>query len=321
MLNALFLLLSSSAKSTTAMSLLVWILVIVLVVVAVMYLVLRATAQAAHTQRLQGETHYIFPQNKPVSSIQGQAEVDLSIVIPAYNETERFPIMFKDLVAYVTSKESMTVEVIVVDDGSKDGTSELAARLGASTPNVDMNVLKLSKNRGKGGAVRMGVLGARGRLVLMADADGATEIKDLDRLLESMTNTERDGFGVVVGSRAHLEDEAVATRSLFRTILMYGFHFIVATLCVKGVRDTQCGFKLFTRKSAQVLFSALHIERWAFDVELLYLAQTYKMPIDEVSVNWQEIDGSKLDPLTAALQMARDIVRIRAHYLFGIWSA
>jgi dolichyl-phosphate beta-glucosyltransferase len=101
---------------------------------------------------------------------------------------------------------------------------------------------------------------------------------------------------------------------------MWGFHFCVATLCVSGIKDTQCGFKLFTRKTAQLLFSNLHLERWAFDVELLYLAQHHSIPVCEVSVNWTEIPGSKLDPLRASFEMGRDLFKIRFAYLFGIWK-
>jgi len=155
----------------------------------------------------------------------------------------------------------------------------------------------------------------------MVDADGATKFSDLDRLEQRMKEIEKDGCGVVVGSRAHLQDEAVAKRSIFRNFLMYGFHFVVYVLCVKGIRDTQCGFKLFSRKSCQKLFPNQHIERWAFDVELLYLAERFKIPISEVAVNWTEIDGSKLSPFEATVQMARDLLRIRGNYMFGIWKA
>ncbi len=112
---------------------------------------------------------------------------------------------------------------------------------------------------------------------------------------------------------------ATQQRTLFRKILMRGFHLLVM-LCVADVKDTQCGFKLFTRRAAQLLAPNLHIERWAFDVELLFLAQQFGIPIAEVPVNWQEIAGSTLNPLTASLQMAKDIFYIRTLYLFRIWT-
>jgi len=91
-------------------------------------------------------------------------------------------------------------------------------------------------------------------------------------------------------------------------------------LCVKGIADTQCGFKLFTRKTAQILFSNQHVERWAFDVELLYLAQRQNVPLVEVEVNWTEVPGSTLTPFAASVQMGKDLVRIRSAYIFGIWK-
>lgn len=102
---------------------------------------------------------------------------------------------------------------------------------------------------------------------------------------------------------------------------MWGFHFCVEFLGgVRGIHDTQCGFKLFTRETAQVLFGNLHVERWCFDVELLYLASLFSIPSIEVPVNWTEIEGSKLEPLDASVQMFKDLLRIRLCYMFGVWK-
>ena len=101
---------------------------------------------------------------------------------------------------------------------------------------------------------------------------------------------------------------------------MYGFHFLVSSLCVKGIKDTQCGFKLFTRKTAHKVFGNIHIERWAFDVELAYVAQCLGTPMVEVPVNWQEIAGSKLSPFAASVQMGKDLLRIRSAYMLGVWK-
>lgn len=125
---------------------------------------------------------------------------------------------------------------------------------------------------------------------------------------------------IVVGSRAHLQDDAVATRSFFRTFLMYGFHFLVWLFAVRNVRDTQCGFKLLTRRAARVCFGNLHVERWAFDVELLYVAERLDIPVREVAVNWTEIDGSKVTPFWSWLQMGRDLGLIWLRYKLGAWK-
>ncbi|GBN41167.1 Dolichyl-phosphate beta-glucosyltransferase [Araneus ventricosus] len=247
--------------------------------------------------------------------------------------------MLDECLEYLESRYAENVnfsyEVIIVDDGSSDGATNVALDYVTKLGSEKVRVLTVLKNRGKGGAVtglfwyprvgwktslfpqvnngksdvsqpnrgyqnrplRLGMLSARGKLLLFADANGATKFSDIEKLEEEMhvlSKTEINA--VVIGSRAHLDKEATATRSLFRTILMYAFHFLVWLLAVRTVQDTQCGLKMFTREAASSLFYALHVERWAFDVELLYLAEKKKMPIKEVAVNWTEIEGSKLVP-------------------------
>ncbi|KFO28692.1 Dolichyl-phosphate beta-glucosyltransferase [Fukomys damarensis] len=130
-----------------------------------------------------------------------------------------------------------------------------------------VRVITLMKNRGKGGAIRMGVFSSRGKKILMADADGATKFPDVEKLEKGLNDLQPwpDQMAIACGSRAHLEKESIAKRSYFRTLLMYGFHFLVWFLCVKGIRDTQCGFKLLTREAASRTFSSLHIERWSYE--------------------------------------------------------
>lgn len=167
------------------------------------------------------------------------------------------------------------------------------------------------------------MLSARGHRLLFADADGATKFADLDKLEAQMDKLmppdEWENPAIVIGSRAHLEEESIASRSLFRTVLMHGFHFVVWLFAVRSVRDTQCGFKLLTRSAAQHLFSLLHVERWAFDAELLFLAESLQIPIQEVSVNWTEIEGSKITPVFTWLQMGRDLFLIWFRYWIGAW--
>jgi len=158
----------------------------------------------------------------------------------------------------------------------------------------------------------------------MADADGATKAADLSTMLSSLQNVARGGQGIAVGSRAHLQSDSDSTvkRSALRKFLMWGFHTLMAlVLGGSTVKDTQCGFKLFTRATASRIFPCQHIQRWAFDVELLLLASTWgDIPVVEVPVHWEEIDGSKVDIVWDTLQMARDLVVIKACYLLGLWS-
>jgi len=216
-------------------------------------------------------------------------------------------------------KRNCTYEIIVVSDGSRDATVAVAQKYAEVHGSNKIRVLELIENRGKGGAVRLGMQSSRGKYLLFADADGATKFGDFIKLEAEMKEQWKDD-GIVIGSRAHLEDDAIATRSFFRTILMHGFHLLVWLFAVRGVRDTQCGFKLFTRHAARILFLTMHVERWAFDVEVLFIAQALRMPIREVAVNWTEIDGSKVTPFWSWLQMGRDLFLIWFRYTIGAWS-
>lgn len=262
----------------------------------------------------------------PFPSVTDPPSVYMSLVVPAYKEQDRLPVMMDETMAYLERRQSQdpqfTYEVIIVNDGSTDKTSDVAIGYVEKFGVDKVRLLEFTHNRGKGGAVRMGTLSCRGERILMVDADGATKISDMEGLEKALSKHATDHTipAVAVGSRAHLQEQAVAERSVFRNFLMYGFHILVYVLCVRGVQDTQCGFKMFTRSAAATLFQLMHIHRWAFDVELLYIAQQLHMPISEVAVNWKEIEGSKLVPFWSWLQMGRDILFIRLRYMFGIWT-
>ncbi|RZF46084.1 hypothetical protein LSTR_LSTR004797 [Laodelphax striatellus] len=272
----------------------------------------------------------------PFPSIEEPWSVKLSVVVPAYDEEVRLPPMLDECFEFLEkrardSDNQFTYEVIVVSDGSRDKTVEVAQKYTTKFGCNKCRVLDLKPNRGKGGAVRLGMKSSRGSVLLFADADGATKFSDLEKLEDCLKELVKGDYktkpedvsleqAVVCGSRAHLEDEAIASRSIFRTILMHGFHFLVWSFAVRNIRDTQCGFKLLTRESARVLFSSLHVERWAFDVELLYIAQELKIPMAEVAVNWTEIEGSKIVPVWSWLQMGRDLFLIWLRYTIGAWK-
>ncbi|XP_034034166.1 dolichyl-phosphate beta-glucosyltransferase [Thalassophryne amazonica] len=307
------------------MQLLLALAVVAVIVVSIMA---HITAGMVNLARHEKEKYFLTPTGKKelFPSLHDPYSRDLSVVIPAYNEELRMPVMLDEAMEYLEDRQrqqpSFTYEVIVVDDGSKDKTTEVAFRYTKWYGSDKVRVLTLVKNRGKGGAVRMGTLSSRGKVILMADADGATKFSDIEKVevgLQSL-NPKPNNMAISCGSRAHLEKESVAQRSVFRTFLMYGFHFLVWFFCVKGIKDTQCGFKLFTREAALKTFSSLHVERWAFDVEVLYIAQCFKIPIAEVAVNWTEIEGSKLVPFWSWLQMGRDLIFIRLRYITGAWK-
>ncbi|KAF8676954.1 Glycosyl transferase family 2 [Rhizoctonia solani] len=259
----------------------------------------------------------------PLPSSTAPAECDLSVVIPAYNEAKRLPPMLTEALNHVLgNKLWRSVEFLIVDDGSKDNTADVALEFPVpedpkSSVNVSIRVVKLPQNSGKGSAVKHGMLHARGERMLMVDADGASKFSDLDKLWVAMDN----GADVVCGSRAHLVGtDAVVKRSFIRNTLMYGLHTLLRFLGVSHIRDTQCGFKLFTRPAAHTLFQTLHIPHWIFDVELLVVALMCGMKTDEVAVGWHEVAGSKINILWDTLEMLRDLLVLRANYVTGRWK-
>ncbi|CAG8543470.1 10927_t:CDS:2 [Paraglomus occultum] len=276
----------------------------------------------------ESEKHYrSATSNVPqrLCSIFDEANTDLTIIIPAYNEKLRLPVMLDEAIMYLEERKSknkkFTYEILIVDDASTDGTSEVALDFGRKYNHIDLKVLRLEKNRRKGGAITQGILSCSGNYILFADADGATKFSDLRDLENELKKIERDGYGVAVGSRAHLVNtDVVVKRSFIRNFLMHSFHKVLFILGIRSIADTQCGFKLFTRKSAQKIFHNMHVEGWIFDIEVLLIAQYFNMPIVEVPVNWHEVDGSKVSLTKDSIQMAKDLLVIRLSYLLRLWK-
>nr|SVE75961.1 EOG090X0BIY [Daphnia hispanica] len=282
--------------------------------------------------RSKEEQFYLDPntaEKQRFPSITDEPTILLSVIVPAYNEEKRLPLMLEECLDYLEKKlrsdPSCTFEVLIVDDGSNDRTTEVGLSYSKKYGCDKVRVLTLLTNRGKGGAVRLGMLSSRGEQLLFADADGATTFEDISKLQDNLKELVKgqsrdDALGLVCGSRAHLEKEAIASRSFFRTVLMKGFHLLVWLFAARSVRDTQCGFKLLTRSTARLCFPNLHIERWAFDVELIYIVENMKIPTGEVSVRWMEIEGSKIVPVWSWLQMGRDLFLIWLRYSTGAWK-
>ncbi|HEU4370006.1 MAG TPA: dolichyl-phosphate beta-glucosyltransferase [Methylomirabilota bacterium] len=227
-----------------------------------------------------------------------------SIVIPAFNEAHRLPPYLEEVAEFFDGRGE-PYEVLVVDDGSTDGTVAAVRALAERHPAV--RLLLLGRNRGKGAAVRAGMLAASGALRLFTDADGATPITELKRLEAALAA----GADVVIGSRV-LVDPAVSVRARpHRVAAGRVFNWLVARLGLRGVADSQCGFKLFTGSAARALCGALRTEGFAFDVELLLRAQAAGCRIAEVAVNWADQEGSKVGVLRSGPGMLVQIVRAR----------
>jgi dolichyl-phosphate beta-glucosyltransferase len=226
------------------------------------------------------------------------------VVIPAFNEAARLPASIRDVVAYFDGRGE-PYEVLVVDDGSEDATSERVRDIARAHPAVQLQAF--GQNHGKGFAVRAGMLTARGALRLMADADGATPIAEVKRLEAAI----QAGADLAVGSRA-LRDQSVARRVRpHRQLVGNVFNVIVCALGVSGVTDTQCGFKLFRGEVAADLFGALRTEGFGFDVELLLLAQRRGYRIVEVPINWIDQPGSRVSVLKEGPRMLAQVVAAR----------
>lgn len=305
------------------------------------------------TEHPDSETTFIDPTNPtvrhPFPSLATSPTVDLSVIIPAYNEEVRLPGMLDEALAYLQKRRAQstkpssppptvpttppfTYELIIVDDGSTDATADVAMGYVAKFTTEHVRFLRMAKNVGKGGAVRRGMMSARGRYVLMADADAATVFADLE-LLEGAVAA---GSDAAIGSRAHLRtrssnadspDSRISVsekrsngRDALRSLASFVFNlFVVYVAGVSGLRDTQCGFKLFSRRAARVAFEGQHLSRWAFDVENMYRLQNVGLSVSEVPVRWTEVPGSKLSVVKATVNMVWDMLRMRYRYVTGAW--
>jgi dolichyl-phosphate beta-glucosyltransferase len=225
--------------------------------------------------------------------------VDLSVVVPLYNEIGRLGRCMTALVNQL-SVNLVNYEIILVSNGCTDGTIGLAEWYAGINPRV--RALSIPE-RGKGAAVRSGMLAARGRLVYMCDVDLSTPVKEIARFSELMSY----GFDVVIGSREVRRELVQAT--VKRRLIGRAFHLLTAVL-VPGVQDTQCGFKMFTRQAARAIFAECKIDGLAFDVEALHLAQRMGYTIYEMPVQWEHDADSRVRLVGDSAQMLKDVGRI-----------
>ncbi len=230
---------------------------------------------------------------------------DLTIIVPAFNEAHRLAAGMERFDAAVSegALDLQRTEVVVVDDGSGDGTAETARKLLAPLPHH--RVVSLPSNRGKGAAVRAGVAGARGVTCAYMDADMAIDPRAIPLLAEGLRTTD-----LAIGSRA-LDDSMVESRYILRSLMGGLFNRAVTTGTGLGLHDTQCGFKAFRTPVARLLFHLVRIDRFAFDVEVLVQARRLGLTISEVPVQWKHVPGSTVHPLHDSLGMLADVYRSR----------
>jgi len=232
------------------------------------------------------------------------AGITLTLVIPAYRESARLGPSLQRVARWLEAWGG-SAEVVVVDDGSPDDTAEVARAHAALF--ARLRVLRHPVNRGKGAAVRTGVLAAEGRLVAFADADLAAPIEALSRLLSALER----GADVAVASRRTQGADIARRQPLARRVAGHAFRALVRALVPTGVSDTQCGLKAFRREAARRLAAQSRLDGWAFDVEWLARARRLGLSVAEVPVRWSDDPRSALVLRRAALQMLRDLLRIR----------
>lgn len=311
-----------------------WLVLVVAIVLAVAWLLAPYLAwREAAGRPLEAQiarTSFQCAPGELVPPAWRAPELTLSVVVPAFNEEFRLPQMLDETLTYLEARSAanplaFSYEVIVVDDGSTDGT--FAAAVGSqhrlrSPLHGELRVVKLVANRGKGFAVRVGMLAARGQLLLMADADGSTSIRDVERLEQALGRQDQDGGAqMAFGSRCHLKAELAAGRSLAENALAACFGLALSALAGwPPLRDTQCGFKLFRAHAGKHLFASLHLHRWAFDLELALLARLLGRRAAEVPVAWVAMPGSKFRPAAAALPLLRDAALMQVLYTLGVWN-
>lgn len=272
---------------------------------AVLHLCGRTLAKAAPT----GFHHKLMGVDpKTDDRLQGY-----SIIIPAYNESARVGATLEKVLAHVAER-GWDAEIIAVDDGSRDDTVAIIRSYAEKHPGL--RLLQNPGNRGKGYSVRNGMLHARGEMLLFSDADLSSPIEEADKLFGAIA----EGADIAIGSRWLRSDLQTQRQPLYRQLFGRVFNLLLRTILGLNFKDTQCGFKVFTRHAAQAIFPLQSIERWGFDPELLYLAKKFKFKVVEVPVAWAHSEGTRISPLRDGTLMFLEMLKIRWNALTGKYN-
>ena len=237
-----------------------------------------------------------------------------SIIIPAYNERLRIAEGLDKVLAYV-AEQRWNAEVIVVNDGSKDETDAIVRRYMQSHPNL--RLLENPGNKGKGYAVRHGMMEASGDVLLLTDADLSAPIYEANKLFAAITA----GADVAIGSRWLDSDSQTKRQSPIRQLGGRVFNILNRVFLGLQLKDTQCGFKAFTREAAKSIFPVTRIDRWGWDPEVLYLAGKLGFKVAEVPVEWAHDERSKISPIRDGIGIVRDMLRVRRFAFLGYYKA
>jgi glycosyltransferase involved in cell wall biosynthesis len=233
-----------------------------------------------------------------------------SIILPAFNESSRLAASLAKALAFVREKR-WSVEIIVVNDGSRDDTAEIVKRFMLEAPEI--RLLENPGNRGKGYSVRNGMLNAGGEILLFSDADFSSPIEESIKLIDAIAQ----GADVAFGSRWLLAETQTLRQSLLRQFVGRVYNLLLRLVLGLPYKDTQCGFKAFTRPAAEVIFTRQQIERWGFDPELLFIARKFGLKMTEVPVAWANDDRSKVNLIVDGFKMFYELLKIRIYGMTG----
>lgn len=236
-----------------------------------------------------------------------------SLVIPAYNESERITASLDKILAHI-EQQKWTAEVIVVNDGSRDNTADIIRGYMRRHPIV--RLLENPGNKGKGYSVRHGMMEARGDVMLLSDADLSSPIYEAKKLFDAI----EQGADIAIGSRWLQRETQTQRQPFYRQVSGRVFNIMLRVALGLKEKDTQCGFKAFTRRAAQSVFPPQKIERWGFDPEILFLAHKFNFKVAEVAVEWANDDRSKINPLTDGFRMFSEMLRVRWYSMSGQYS-
>jgi dolichyl-phosphate beta-glucosyltransferase len=266
------------------------------------------TMQMVQSGELNAEN--VHTQRMGVDPTTSDRLLGYSIIIPAYNEGARVGATLEKVLAYV-DKQAWNAEIIAVDDGSRDNTVEIIR--GYAEKNPHLRLLQNPGNRGKGYSVRNGMLHAQGELLLFSDADLSAPIEEADKLFGAIAG----GADIAIGSRWLRRDLQTQRQPFYRQIFGRVFNLLLRITLGLTYKDTQCGFKAFTRDAAEKIFPLQKIERWGFDPELLYLARKLKFKVAEVPVEWAHSEGTRISPLRDGTRMFVEMLKICWNALTG----
>jgi dolichyl-phosphate beta-glucosyltransferase len=234
----------------------------------------------------------------------------ISIVIPVYNEAQRIGSFLQDVIGYVRAAP-FTYELVFVDDGSRDATVQTIEGVLSGALPGRFEVVRLPRNLGKGGALRRGMLHARGEHVFFLDADGSTSIREIDQF-RSAFRPECDVY-IAVRTKKH-------AAPFKRRFFGYGYIYLANALLGARVSDFTCGFKCYSRRAAQAIFARQRLNNWSFDAEDLFMARKFGFAVQEIPVYWQHVGGSKVRVLKNVLVCGLDLLRIRWNDIRGQYA-